>query len=101
MWLITLFDLPVLTTQQRRDYTRFRKSLLKDGFIMLQYSVYARYCVSEEASAIHQSQIQNMLPDEGEIRILRLTDHQFGKMQVFWGEKRQPTEARPLQLEFF
>jgi len=43
MWLMAMFDLPVETKENRRHYTRFRKLLMKDGFMMLQYSVYARY----------------------------------------------------------
>ncbi len=47
LWLIAMFDLPTETLENKRDYTRFRKGLLKDGFMMLQYSVYARYLPSE------------------------------------------------------
>jgi CRISPR-associated protein Cas2 len=50
VWLFTLFDLPVLTKTDRRNYTRFRKALVREGFMMLQLSVYARYCASEEAA---------------------------------------------------
>ena len=46
MWVVAMFDLPVETQQNRRDYARFRKALLKDGFMMLQFSVYARYLPS-------------------------------------------------------
>ena len=101
MWLIALFDLPVDTASRRRAYARFRKALLKDGFSMLQYSVYARYCPSEEASETHRTLVRRALPAEGEVRIMALTDHQFAKMQVFLGKKRAPTEQKPVQLEFF
>ena len=101
MWIVALFDLPVLTQQHRLAYTRFRKGLLRDGFTMLQYSVYARYCASEDASAPHHARIRNTLPDEGQVRVLMLTDRQFGKMAVFTGKNRKPTETPPLQLEFF
>ena len=50
MWLLAMFDLPVETKDNRRDYVRFRRVLLKDGFMMLQFSVYARYIPSEEAA---------------------------------------------------
>ena len=48
MWLFAMFDLPVTTTKARKRYAEFRKVLLEQGFSMLQYSVYARYCASEE-----------------------------------------------------
>ena len=50
VWLMAMFDLPVETPDNKRDYVRFRKALLKDGFMMLQFSVYARYIPSEEAA---------------------------------------------------
>jgi CRISPR-associated protein Cas2 len=101
MWLVAMFDLPVTSRQYRRAYARFRKELLKDGFCMLQYSVYARYCASEEASTSHRKKVKSALPDEGQVRVLTITDHQFGKMEVFAGVKCVETEAAPLQLEFF
>lgn len=101
MWLIALFDLPVDSVRRRRAYTRFRKGLLKDGFTMLQFSVYARYCVSEDASVAHRNRIRCTLPDEGQIRVVFLTDHQFGKMEVYTGKKRDVAEQKPVQLEFF
>ena len=51
MWLYVMFDLPVETKAQRREATRFRKDLLKDGFTMHQFSVYIRHCASNEAAA--------------------------------------------------
>ena len=50
LWLIAMFDLPVETLENKRNYTRFRKALLKDGFMMLQFSIYARFLPSEEAA---------------------------------------------------
>lgn len=101
MWLIALFDLPVVTRTDRRAYARFRRELLKDGFNMLQYSVYARYCVSEESSEAHRSRVRSVVPDEGQVRLLALTDCQFGKMEVFRGNKCEEPESKPVQLEFF
>ena len=93
-----MFDLPVTTQAHRRQYTRFRTALLKEGFSMLQYSVYARYCASEESSESLRGLIQSLLPSEGQVRLLAVTDHQFGKMQVFFGKKREPAEDPPAQL---
>ena len=101
MWLVVLFDLPVDTRSRRQQYATFRRALLKDGFIMLQYSVYARYCPSEEACQGHAKYVQQAVPPEGEVRLLRITDHQFGKMEVFCGTRRAPPERRPVQLELF
>lgn len=101
MWLFAMFDLPVDTPSARRAYAQFRKLLLSEGFCMLQYSVYARYCPSEEASVAYRNRIRAGLPEHGQVRLLAVTDRQFGKMEVFFGAKRKPTEDPPTQLMLF
>ncbi len=101
VWLIAMFDLPTDTKQARRAYTAFRKSLLKGGFTMMQYSVYIRHCASEENAVVHAERIKRVLPNDGEVRLLTITDKQFGRMQVFWGKMRKPLEPPPHQLELF
>lgn len=100
MWLLAMFDLPVDTPADRKAYASFRKSLLRDGFVMLQYSVYARFCASEEASSVHRKRVRSAIPARGEVRILTITDRQFGKMEVHVGSKRVEPETGPIQLEF-
>jgi len=101
MWIVAMFDLPVDTKRARRAYAQFRKALLKDGFTQMQYSVYIRHCASEENARVHIDRIQAALPDEGEVRVLTITDKQFERMRVFWGKLRKPAESPPRQLEFF
>ena len=96
-----MFDLPVDTKEARRAYTQFRKALLKDGFSRLQFSVYVRHCASEENADVHSERVQRCLPDDGEVRVLAITDKQFERMRVFWGKMRKPTESAPRQLELF
>jgi len=74
MWLFALFDLPVDTAKARRSYTRFRISLLRQGFSMLQYSVYARYCGNDERAETIRQRIRGALPPGGEVRLLSVTD---------------------------
>lgn len=101
VWLVAMFDLPVTDAVARRRYTQFRNLLLKFGFEMLQFSVYARYYPSEEASESHRKNIQKGLPPAGQVRLLLVTDKQFGKMQVFYGKKARPTEEPPEQILLF
>ena len=101
MWVIVLFDLPTDTKQARKQYTLFRKKLLNDGFGMMQYSVYYRHCASDENARVHSKRVKSALPPEGEIRIVKITDKQFGKIEVYYGKKRKPTEKAPVQLELF
>ena len=101
MWLITMFDLPTDTKEARRAYQDFRKFLLEDGYWMLQYSVYARHAPSEENADVHISRINHVLPRDGEVRVLKMTDKQFSRMLVFQGRIRGPTENAPEQITFF
>lgn len=100
MWVIVLFDLPTDTKRARQQYTRFRKALLDDGFTMMQYSVYMRHSASEENAQVHVKRIKAKLPPDGEVRIVKITDKQFAKIQVFYGKRRKPTETPPAQLSF-
>jgi CRISPR-associated protein Cas2 len=101
MWLMAMFDLPVTSREARRRYAKFRKVLLENGFSQLQYSVYARCCDSEATAATQRGYLISRLPREGHIRLLYITDRQFGKMEVYFGKKRQAVEQKPQQLELF
>src|SRR5258707_14121601 len=101
MWLFALFDLPVDTKDARREYTRFRKVLLREGFVMLQYSVYARYCPDEPSAEAYKKRVRVGLPPAGQVRLLMVTERQFGKQEVFHGEKRGTSEKAAPQLMLF
>ena len=101
MWLITMFDLPVKTKRDRKVYACFRKSLLELGFSMIQFSVYVRFCASEELAQKHRKTIREALPERGQVRILTLTDRQFEKMENYVGKLLNSNENAPRQLTFF
>ncbi|MCP4645249.1 MAG: CRISPR-associated endonuclease Cas2 [bacterium] len=101
MWLFALFDLPTETKEDKRNYVRFRNHLLKEGFEMFQYSVYARYYESMDSVNARKKRLKRSLPPAGEVRLLPVTDRQFGLMEVFRGRKRAPTEDPPDQMDLF
>jgi len=101
MWIVVMFDLPVDTKEARRAYAQFRKSLLKDGFAKMQFSVYIRHCASEENATVHYRRVEYAVPGDGEVRIITITDKQFERMHVYWGKRRKPPEPVPAQLELF
>ena len=101
MWLFVCFDLPVLTKTPRREAARFRKNLLKDGFSMMQYSVYVRPCATNETMNVHLERIKGLVPPEGMVSVLRITDRQFAETQTICGSKRVEPPKAPLQLELF
>lgn len=98
VWLIVLFDLPTITTEERIEYRHFREFLLDDGYAMLQYSVYARHCASHENAAVHLRKAQACIPPDGEVRVLSMTDKQFGRMNIFHGRIRRKAEQPPMQV---
>ena len=101
VWVIVMFDLPTDTQQARKQYTVFRKHLLNDGFVMMQYSVYMRHSSSDENAQVHAQRIKARLPPDGEVRIIKITDKQFGKIEVFYGAKHKEIEQAPEQLSLF
>ncbi len=101
VWLIALFDLPTDSKEARKAYTEFRNKLLDNGFSMMQYSVYDRYCVNEEKARVQRRRIKSFLPDDGEVRIITLTDTQYAKMKVFHGKMRKAPNSAPSQVEMF
>ncbi len=98
MWLFVMFDLPVYDAAKRRQYTRFRTKLLAQGFSMLQYSIYARYFPSEASSMSYRKKVKQAMPPEGEVRLLSVTDKQFGKMEVFYSASPRNPEKPPEQV---
>lgn len=98
MWLFVFFDLPVTTRVGRRLATRFRKFLKDDGYMMLQFSVYARVCRGEEAVDKHVGRVTRNLPKAGNVRTLQVTDKQYGRMRLLLGEAEKNERVAPQQM---
>jgi CRISPR-associated protein Cas2 len=98
MWIFVFFDLPVGTKADRRNATRFRNFLKDDGFIMLQWSVYARVCRAEEGAQKHIARVTKSLPPRGSVRTLQVTDRQYARMRLLLGEATFSEQKAPQQL---
>ena len=101
MWLLVLFDLPTETKKDIREYTIFRKNLLRDGFTMFQFSIYVRHCASLENAEVHKKRVKSFLPRYGKVGIICITDKQFGNIELFYGNKPQVPNTPGQQLELF
>ncbi len=101
MWILVFFDLPTETAKDRKIYTKFRNELMKDGFTMFQFSIYIRHCSSRENMNVHVQRIKKILPEKGHVGILKITDKQFGMMEIFYGKKKESGFVEPHQLELF
>ena len=101
MWILVFFDLPVKKPEQRRVATQFRNFLLKDGYLMLQFSVYARVCKGQESVEKHLKRATAHLPPEGSIRALQVTDKQYARMRILLGNLIPEERIDGEQLLFF
>lgn len=99
-WIMAMFDLPVLLEEERKEATRFRNALLDDGFIMIQYSVYSRPCVSLERMKKYYERVKSYAPTTGGIRLLFFTDKQWATSKLVC-RRPKTLEKVPEQIEFF
>ncbi|MFA7411620.1 MAG: CRISPR-associated endonuclease Cas2 [Tissierellaceae bacterium] len=81
MRVICMFDLPVVTDNEKRAYREFRKFLLKNGFEMLQFSIYIRTCPNRSFAKKFYKKIEINSPRKGDIRLLTITEKQFEDME--------------------
>ena len=86
MRLLVFFDLPTETGEDRRNYRRFRQCLIKNGFMMLQESVYCRMLITPTAERAVMDVIRKNKPPAGTVQMLSITEKQFNKMEYLVGE---------------
>ena len=101
MWMMVMFDLPVLTKKQRKQATDFRKFLLDQGFEMSQFSIYMRFCAGKEQVEAHVRRIGANLPAAGKVHILTFTDKQYARIVCFAGRTRGAGLKNPQQYTLF
>jgi CRISPR-associated protein Cas2 len=101
MWILVLYDLPTDTKKQRKKAAQFRSEIVKDGFTMFQFSIYVRNCASMENAQVHIKRLKSLLPEEGYVGILCITDRQFADMEIFHCHTKTKTVAPYQQLELF
>lgn len=101
MWLMVMFDLPVVLKAERKAAAEFRLALLDMGFEMAQLSVYLRFCSSQTQVETYCRRVQEQLPPGGKVSIIQFTDKQFERMITFHGKSAQPPKSAPDQFALF
>ena len=86
MRTIVFFDLPTITEENRRDYRKFRKVLIKNGFLMMQESVYCRMLINPTAEKSVVDIIRRNKPPDGIVQVLTVTEKQFSHMEYICGK---------------
>ena len=101
MWMLVMFDLPVVTKQERHAANAFRHWLLDLGFQRSQLSVYLRFCSSSTQLETLCKQVAVGLPAGGKVHILQITDKQYARTISYQGRSRQPSSKPPDQFVLF
>lgn len=99
MWMMVLFDLPVVESNERKAATDFRNFLLDNGFAMVQYSIYIKLFSGKDACEKYYKLIKNNLPPRGKVDILTITDKQYANIISYSsGEKIEKKQSEQLLL---
>ena len=85
MRVMILFDLPVLTNEDLKTYSQFRRFLLKSGFIMMQESVYTKLALNNTVANSVMESIRKNKPNKGLVQMMLVTEKQFSRMEFVTG----------------
>ncbi|MCK9472072.1 MAG: CRISPR-associated endonuclease Cas2 [Bacilli bacterium] len=88
MRVIVMFDLPITKKKQQQTYRRFRKWLIKSGFIMMQQSIYSKIVLNPTAAKFLIQQIRNQKVEEGLIQAMVVTETQYASIECIVGNKK-------------
>ena len=91
-WILVTFDLPTLTKRERKAAHDFREWLKDDGYSMIQWSVYARACVTFARQETHLARLKAHVPEEGSVRAIFITRAQWERSYVMHGKPGKPRE---------
>lgn len=89
MRIIVFFDLPIQTRAERREYARFRRHLIKSGFLMMQESVYSKIALNTTAASAIMQSVRDEKPSKGLVQMLTVTEKQFSRMEFVLGESQK------------
>lgn len=102
MWVIAVYDCPMTTAEARRDYTDFRRRLLKENFMQLQNSLYVRHFPTMATAEATIIRLKNFIPDDAQVAFFLVTDKQYGMTYEYFGRKATRKKPDlPEQIELF
>lgn len=88
MRVLVLYDLPVKSSENIREYTKFRKYLLKTGFMMMQESVYCKLALNTTVANAIIDNLRKNRPEAGLVQVLTMTEKQFQKIEFIVGSSK-------------
>ena len=88
MRVIVMFDLPVGSSAERREYSVFRKYLIKSGFCMMQESIYCKMAVNSTMADTIVNNIRKNKPKYGLVQgLLGMGDNLTVKVRYRLGSR--------------
>ena len=93
MRVIVFFDLPSVTSAERKQYRLFRRFLLNEGFIMMQESVYSKLLLNSTNVNLLKIRLKKNLPKEGLIQVLTVTEKQYADIECILGDASANTNT--------
>ena len=101
MRVIVMFDLPVVTSEDRAAYGRFRRDLIKEGFLMMQESVYSKLVINAVAAELVKQRVDRMKPSKGIIQLMIVTEKQYSQIDYLLGGPQEKQLDTTERLWFF
>ncbi len=85
MRVFVFFDMPTLTAKDRKEYRKFRKYLIKSGFIMQQESVYSKLTLNGTAAQTVTENVKKNAPPSGVVELMTITEKQYASIVYVTG----------------
>ena len=101
MRVIVMFDLPVTTSEERRAYNQFRRELIKDGFLMMQESVYCKLAMNAVSANLVKQRVNRIKPRKGVIQLMVITEKQYSQIEYLLGGPQETQLDTTERLWFF
>lgn len=98
MRMMVFFDLPTTTSSDRKHATQFRNALLRNGYYMMQWSIYSRICKGVADVEKHSKRLKCLIPPAGSVRMMSVTEKQFADMEILVGESPKTEKIGAKQL---
>ena len=101
MRTLVFFDLPMTTARERKIYTKFRKALIKDGFVMVQESIYSKLFLNLASAQAGKERVRYYAPNKGSVKVLIITERQYASIEDFSEGRKMPVLDTTARLVIF
>jgi|SRR5699024_3452074 len=97
MRLIVMFDLPTETSRDKKNYRKFRRFLIKNGYVMMQYSIYSKIVLNPTALNHQKIKLKQNAPEKGFVELLVVTENQYANIEVLVGHSERSNQESTTQ----